>query len=271
MKKIFYLSVILLSMVLVSCDEDDNVHQYTGNSIVYFDGATTSSLLVPTAGATKEVVLVATNLSDAARSFSVSVDAESTAQEGVDFNLVTNSITIAAGEYSGSLVIEGLYDGADPDGTRLILNLDSENAEVAGFSNSYSLDIFKQCESDLSGSYSVTTTYGYHDFLPDYNPSTIDADITEVDAGVYSVSDFSGGLYSEGPYAGAYGTDAADNTLVFTDFCGNISWEGQTDPWGDIIPLDGGTNSVDSGTGVITLSWYCTGYGENGVSVYTPQ
>jgi hypothetical protein len=36
-----------------------------------------------------------------------------------------------------------------------------------------------------------------------------------------------------------------------------------------MVPLEGGENSVGA-NGVITISWYCEGYGENGVSVYTP-
>ena len=125
------------------------------------------------------------------------------------------------------------------------------------------------CPSDLAGMYSVFTTYGYHDFLPTESTFTIDAEITEVSDGVYSVFDFSGGLYSIGTYSGAYGTSSFE--VEFSDVCGSISWIGQSDAWGATVPLDGGVNSVDSGTGVITISWFNEAYGENGVSVYTPK
>ena len=83
-----------------------------------------------------------------------------------------------------------------------------------------------------------------------------------------SQADFTGGLYSDGgPYSGAYNTSATYAEI--TENCGLISWSGQSDPWGAMIPLAGGENSVDA-NGVITISWYCEGYGENGVSVYTP-
>ncbi len=126
------------------------------------------------------------------------------------------------------------------------------------------------CVSDLAGMYDVTTTYGFHDFLPDFATNTTTAEIVLEGDGLYSVADFSGGLYAaDGPYGTAYGTTGLP--LTFLDICNSISWTDQSDPWGACIPLDGGTNSVDPVTGVITVSWFCEGYGENGVSVYTPQ
>lgn len=125
------------------------------------------------------------------------------------------------------------------------------------------------CVSALAGMYDVTTTYGYHDFLPDFNPHTATAEIVEVSAGIYEIADFSGGLYSTGPYSSAYGTTGLP--AQFSDICGDISWTGQSDPWGAMVQDPDGTNSVDPATGVITISWLCEGYGENGVSIYTPQ
>jgi len=125
------------------------------------------------------------------------------------------------------------------------------------------------CPSDLAGEYTVTTTYGYHDFLPDYNPNTLDVvEIKQVGTGRYEVFDFSGGLYSEGPYVAAYNT--VDFKVEFSEVCNDILWEGQGDPWGEVVPLPNGVNSVDPATGIITISWLCNAYGENGVSIYTP-
>jgi hypothetical protein len=116
----------------------------------------------------------------------------------------------------------------------------------------------------------VTTTYGYHDFLPDFNPYTTEVEIEDLGGGSYFIEDFSGGLYTVGPYAGAYGTDETSIAVTFDDVCGMINWADQTDPWGDVIPAAGGVNEIDQDTGVITISWFCTGYGESGVSIYTP-
>jgi len=270
MKKIVLIPILtfLMLFAFTSCDESDDTQIYTGNEIAYFD-TTASTLLVTIDNPSTSIDVVTTVVSSAARTFNVSIDPASTSIEGVDYTLVSNSITIPAGEYSGSLTVNGIFDGALETGSKLILNLTGE--AIAEFDTIFTLDIFKLCESDLSGMYEVTTTYGYHDFLPDYNPNVMMMEVVDVDgAGTYSVFDFSGGLYSSGPYASAYGTGGADNTLTFTDICGGMNWTGQTDPWGDILLADGGVNSVDA-SGVITISWFCTGYGENGVSVYVPQ
>ena len=116
--------------------------------------------------------------------------------------------------------------------------------------------------------YSVTTTYGFHDFLPDYNPITKEVEITALGDGNFSVADFSGGLWPD-VYSPVYSIGDGYFPLVFNNNCGIISWSGQQEIWGNIIPLEGGTNGVDS-NGVVTISWSAEGYGENGVSVYTP-
>lgn len=132
-----------------------------------------------------------------------------------------------------------------------------------------SLTINASCPSDLGGSYSVTTTYGYHDFLPNFATFTDTVEITALGNGNYSVVDFSGGLYSQGPYQGAYGTTGIAAT--FTDVCGQLSWININDPWGTVVQnATGPASEVDPATGIITINFFCNGYGENGVSIYTP-
>jgi hypothetical protein len=136
------------------------------------------------------------------------------------------------------------------------------------FSSTYRVTL-KTCDLlDLAGMYSVTTNYSTHDFLPDYSTNTGDFEIFANIDGTFYVNDFSGGLYSSGPYVGAYGT--SEFVVTFYEVCGEILWEGQSDYWGAVVAGDGATNSVDPDTGVITISWKCLGYGEAGVSVYTP-
>ena len=123
---------------------------------------------------------------------------------------------------------------------------------------------------DLGGMYSVTTNYGYHDFLPSFNPNTEVTEIIDNGDGTFFIQDFSGGLYNGGPYTAAYGTGPTSMDVTFGNSCNKIQWTDQSDPWGAIVPLDGGVNEVDIVTGIVTISWFCEGYGENGVSVYTP-
>ena len=127
--------------------------------------------------------------------------------------------------------------------------------------------ILDNCVSDLAGVYSVTTTYGSHDFLPSYSTNTQNQELVGLGNGLYFIEDFTGGLYSTGPYATSYGTSATNAQI--SENCGSISWSDQSDPWGPIIPQIDGVNSVDA-NGVITISWLSEAHGENGVSVYTP-
>lgn len=202
------------------------------------------------------------------------VDQSSTAVEGTDYDFVngSQSITIPENLDFGTLDINFYSDVIDVDNPKtLVLNItSSSNGVVADEFRTLTININGICFSDIGGMYSVSTTYGYHDFLPDFSSHTMNVEITDLGDGQYSLVDMSGGLYTVGPYVAAYGTGPTSFDVVITENCGDISWANQNDPWGLVVPLDGGVNSVDSDTGVITISWYCEGYGENGVSVYTP-
>lgn len=268
MKKIIY--AFLMLAFLVSCESEDHgvdVNNLNGPDIAYFTNGISSSYFVTPDADPASIQVGATSISSSDRVYTLEVDPSSTAQAGVDFEFVNNTVTIPAGEYFGSALVQGIFEGTTASGSNLVINLVGEGAMVGA---QYTMSIFQLCVSDLAGMYSVTTTYGYHDFLPSYSTNTMDIEIVEISDGLYEVFDFSGGLYSSGPYSSAYGTGDTSFTVQFTENCGLISWSGQSDPWGACVPLDGGVNAVNSSTGVITTSWYCEGYGENGVSVYTP-
>lgn len=215
-----------------------------------------------------QVNLIAPSKSSAVN-FNYEILASSTAVEGTHYTKEGNSGSIPANSFTGELPINILPDNINPGEVyTLDLALTSADVELAN-SDPIAFNFTVTCPSEIAGMYNVTTTYSYHDFLPDFNPNTTTAEIVEISPGLYEIFDFSGGLYSEGPYVDAYGTEHL--TAQFTDVCGEISWEGQSDYWGAMIPLPDGVNSVDSGTGVITISWLCEGYGESGVSIYTPQ
>lgn len=265
-KTVLLLTATVLSIFMFSCEEDDDRHVYNEGNVTYLS-ETSGQLFVTSDNPSTSIEIVSTTTSSSARTYSIVVDTEnSTAVEGVEYTLPSTSVTIPAGEYFGSFDVNGIFDGASEAGTELVLNITGDN--VAGFDTSFTLGIFKLCESDLGGTYSMTTTYGFHDFLPNFATNTMEMEVEALGNGSYFVQDFSGGLYNGGPYTDAYGTGPTSMDVEFQDICGNISWSGQVDPWGDI--LMNGTNSVDPMTGVITINWLCTGYGENGESIYTP-
>ncbi len=140
----------------------------------------------------------------------------------------------------------------------------------APFSGFFSFDADLLCESDLAGAYTVVTTYDQHDFLPEFPEHTLTGvELTQVGEGQYEIQDFSGGLYSVGPYKDNYGT--ADLVVTITDACGTITFSGATDPWQNLLPNPDQDSFVDLETGVITISIVGDVYGEKWTSVYTPE
>jgi hypothetical protein len=267
MKKIIY-SLLTFTLVFSCSDTDDHgvdVNNFNGESVAYYTDGVSGSYFVTSSADAYMIEVGATDLSSSDRTYTLEIDESSTATEGVDFSLGNMSVTIPADSYFGSIDVQGIFAGTTAEGSNLVLNLVGEEAMVNA---QFDLFIVQLCVSDIAGMYSMTTTYGYHDFLPSYSTNIQDIEIVEIGEGVYSIADFTGGLYSDGgPYNGAYSTTATYAEI--TENCGLISWSGQSDPWGAMIPLEGGENSVDA-NGVITMSWFCEGYGENGVSVYTP-
>lgn len=124
------------------------------------------------------------------------------------------------------------------------------------------------CPSSLEGTYSATTTYHQHDFLPTYPSNTQDVVWEAEGSGKYSVIGFDGGLYSVGPYLDNYGTSAL--TATITDACGVISIDAP-DPWQMLEQDPTRPSSYDPVTGVITISIVGSVYGENWTTVYTPK
>ncbi|WP_445455409.1 hypothetical protein [Flavobacterium sp. HNIBRBA15423] len=275
MKKLNLLKIGLLSLFVatISCDNtDDNLKKYEGEQALLF-GKSSSNLASSNSEVSfVEVEVAVTNPSNSDKTISFQIDPSSTA-DASQYTIDQSTLVIPAGKSIGKVKITANYDNI-PDGqtTTLVLKFET-NDYVLPNHDTHTVNLFRFCETDLAGSYSVTTTYGYHDFLPSYSTNTMNVTIAETGVNRYKVDDFSGGLYSVGPYATNYGTGAAGaatlRDLTFVVNCGAISWTGESDPWGTIVAQ--GTNTYDPVTGVITISWYCNGYGENGVSVYTPQ
>lgn len=173
--------------------------------------------------------------------------------------LPTAATTLVASDISFDVVLQSASSGVS-------VGLSDGTAQVV-----HRVNLVCDLTLDLGGMYSVTTNYGYHDFLPSFNPNTEVMEIVDNGDGTFFVQDFSGGLYNGGPYGAAYGTGPTSFDFVFSNSCNKIQWSEQSDPWGAVVPLSGGVNEVDVATGVMTTSWFCEGYGENGVSVYTPM
>jgi len=123
-----------------------------------------------------------------------------------------------------------------------------------------------QCNSDLGGMYDVTAVGTSTDACcPDETTVSTVVTLTDNGGGAYTISDWSGGLYFE--WYDIYGIEATSNVGDIKDVCAVITLVTETEPFGETLE---GSGSVDTGTGVITLSWL-NGYGDRGTLTMTPQ
>jgi hypothetical protein len=128
------------------------------------------------------------------------------------------------------------------------------------------------CESDLSGEYDVIANGESTDAgpTPDENPAVnyaYEVTLTETGTnGIYTISDFSGGLYPL--WYDIYGMTPADCEGTIRDICGSLSYYNTIEPFGS--PIEG-TGIVDPVTGVITLDGTATAWGDSWTLVLTPK
>lgn len=268
------LALFITTSFLVSCEEEAYRDAYTGSEVIYFEKST-ADFFVKNNTSTVDIKVISTTKSSSDRTFEVEIDTENSTSSG-DASLADNSFTIPANSYEGIITLNGNFDNADEDGTKLVLNLKAGTSAVDNMSAtglSITVNVYKLCVSNLAGEYTMTTTYGYHDFLPDFDPNTIDVELVAVTENSYEiVGDFTGGLWGD-LYKTEYGTEEISG-IVISDICNNISWDQTLTGLGLYVGnlVYGESSSYyDPATGNITISWKCTDYGETGISVYEPK
>ena len=161
MKLFKYMSLVALGLLLWSCQANE-VGTYDGPSQIHFMESK-GSMIINDTNPEFTIEVGVSKAVDIDRSFNVKVDIDnSSAIEGQSFELVNNKVTIPAGEVLGSIVVKGLFEGAEPLGQVLKLNLGADNSdEVAKYSNTFTLDLFKFCDFDRDafvGTLHVTET-----------------------------------------------------------------------------------------------------------------
>lgn len=189
------LFVALSALLLAGCENEPIT--YSGPDFVSFTKKTVSKAVRKDEDGIVSIQIGVANKSNEARTFAVSVDAENTtAVEGKDFDFVTKSVTIPAGEYVGDIQIKGYYDNLTPEGVTLTLNLD-DNAGMIQEGTTHSVKIslsryFKVDMEWLCGSWEWT----------DYNLKSGEEDdsyevkITKVDDNTVSLYNVWGGKKS---------------------------------------------------------------------------
>ncbi|TVR14251.1 MAG: DUF4843 domain-containing protein [Balneolaceae bacterium] len=148
--KVILSTVLMTMLVLAGCDALDFSDQdktYQGDQKVKF--VESSSSFTAFEPVDEKQIAVSHLIEESSNtSYTVSVDTEqSTAQEGVHFNMPSNSVTIPANEFIGHLVIELLQDELLEEKI-LVLNLDSPNTVISHRSITLSLAAFFEFERD---------------------------------------------------------------------------------------------------------------------------
>lgn len=130
MKKLYILLIFLLSIGLWGCD-DHEAGVYKGGDFVTFLNKTENKVIRENEDGITEIKIGVAKKSNTDRTFSVTVDAaNTTAVEGQDYDFVNKNVTIPAGEFVGVIKIKGYYDNLTPEGVKLTLKLNADEALI---------------------------------------------------------------------------------------------------------------------------------------------
>ncbi len=130
MKKLYILLIFLLSIGLWGCD-DHEAGVYKGNDFVTFLNKTENKVIRENEDGITEIKIGVAKKSNTDRTFSVTVDAaNTTAVEGQDYDFINKNVTIPAGEFVGVIKVKGYYDNLTPEGVKLTLKLNADEALI---------------------------------------------------------------------------------------------------------------------------------------------
>lgn len=130
MKKLYILLIFLLSIGLWGCD-DHEAGVYKGGDFVTFLNKTENKVIRENEDGITEIKIGVAKKSNTDRTFSVTVDAaNTTAVEGQDYDFINKNVTIPAGEFVGVIKIKGYYDNLTPEGVKLTLKLNADEALI---------------------------------------------------------------------------------------------------------------------------------------------
>lgn len=263
MKKILSLSLIAI-VLLLSCEaKDSEVNLYSaGQDLTYFTDVNIENTVVLTESSDPQfnIQVGSTVKTNANRSYSVSVDPESTAVEGVHFTFNSSSVVIPAGEYVTDLVLNLDYLNVPNEGAVLILNLSGENVHEPR--STYTLNISKLCSSFLEGEHSFVATNLIRGGANTGPCNDVSGTVvwTSLGDGLYSTSDASFGQFD------SCWNDSPAVGPTFSHLCNSITVTSAPDQYGDTY-----TYTIVSVVGpVMVINWVNT-YGDSGTATITRE
>ena len=159
MKKYFLIITAFLALVVITSCTDEGIEFDTnggkGLSFVHYVGNTNMTISVEldevaTALHTAEIRISSTEKSDAARTYTLLVapapSPASPAIEGTHFTLSSKTITIPAGQYTGSVTITVKSENLAKDPVTAVLTIDSNEAISYGKSLNVVMNRYDLCE-----------------------------------------------------------------------------------------------------------------------------
>ena len=164
MKKIFsILTIVSVTLFLQSCRGSEEL-AYDGNSQLLFSApqSTATATIASGAGtATYNVPFGVLKQVDSDSDVTLVVDpANSTAVQGVDYNIPNATVTLKAGTATGVIPITLLEGGATLAGKKVAFKLKSNSLTLAKFNQSFVLTLSLTCpfvNTKFTGNYSVVT------------------------------------------------------------------------------------------------------------------
>lgn len=159
---------MVASVLLFACDQN-KVGVYNGPDEAYFL-ETSGSVIVDETNPTVVIEIGTSTVLSTDRIYKIEVDAEqSSAAEGADFELVTNTIIVPANETIGSFEVRGLYNGVSPDGRTAVFKITADSEGIADYNKYYTLDLFKFCSFDRDAFVGNYTIYENSSVFGPYN------------------------------------------------------------------------------------------------------
>jgi len=254
--KLFF-AVIVVPALVTSCDSDDTTAEVA--NFVTFEDSSLSTAVPQNGSSSYDIKVYANNESGSARTFNVNVDESSSLS--ADSYDVPATVTIPANSNEGTLTVMLSDTNISNSGDVLTLRLEGNSGMY--FGGPVSLNVLRDCPSDLAGTYSVLTSGQSTDpAAPDPVvdlPYTVT--ITKTGANTYTVSDIFAGIYIDW-YCEAYDY-CAETEGSFTDVCGTLSAD-FTEPFGESASLSGTVNDDNT----LTISFQ-NAFGDMATSVYT--
>lgn len=269
MKKYFSkISLILATVLMVSCSEDVKVFDVDGGITAYHFVTATQTFGVSPIANEASVNVGVTTRSSVERQYQVSVVAEETTAADGAYTVDTSSLVIAPNSFTGSFNVDFNFNLIPVTGSvRLVLLLTPESGTVLAGKSKLVITVSRVCPL---GTESIAGAHTYSSFdlvrgqsatpTCDATPSGTVTWTATATAGLYSTSDMAFGMY-QNCWGVAAGAVSASSRVRWV--CNQVNAEG-TDQYGD-----GFTYTITNCSGSeLSISW-TNAYGDSGKTIIT--